>query len=411
MEAPRDFSQFRNPVTGRYPDPPRRKTRQPDKIWLHVLLFLFTFFCTTWTWAVAWSGKAVPLNPLYLLSDPRLLADSLSFSVGLLFFLTVHEFGHYFAARYHRIDTSLPYYIPLPLLGIGTFGAVIRIREPLPSARKLFDVGAGGPLAGFVAALGVLLYALMTLPDPTYLLELPGHELLQEHIRQFGTFPDRMLVEDPNQGALKVGLTPLYWALTQVFPNVPPVYEMYHYPVLFAGWLGLFFTALNLLPVGQLDGGHILYALVGPVWQARIARAFFLILALLGGIGLINAMEAPDFQQTPYLGWLAPYAWFVLAAFLFYCLNRLFRGDLRIITPVLTGLMVLIGLAHYLGESVTQFGYTFWLVWCLLILFVLKVDHPPVLYQERLTRNRRLLGVLSFVIFILCFSLRPLYMG
>ena len=87
---------------------------------------------------------------------------------------------------------------------------------------------------------------------------------------------------------LIVGNTVLYWGLSQLFANVPPMYEMYHHPMLFAGWLGLFFTALNLLPVGQLDGGHILYALVGPKWHARLARGFMVLMMISMGIGVVS---------------------------------------------------------------------------------------------------------------------------
>src|SRR5690606_7539618 len=118
------------------------------------------------------------------------LADGLLFGLSLLLFLTVHEFGHYFAARRHGIATSLPYYIPLPFVGVGTLGAVIRIREPIPSMRKLFDIGAAGPIAGFVVALGVLLYAFATLPPPTYMMDQLGHEELKAFIAQSGRFPE-----------------------------------------------------------------------------------------------------------------------------------------------------------------------------------------------------------------------------
>ena len=186
------------------------------------------------------------------------LYDGFLFGASLLAFLTVHEFGHYFAARYHSVRTSLPYFIPVPfaLNGIGTFGAVIRIRQQVPSMRKLFDIGSAGPLAGFVVALGVLLLGLATLPGLDYVMGLPGHESLKAFVQANGRFPD--VLARPESGGsqivLVVGNTPLYWLLTQFFSDVPPMWEMYHYPLLFAGWLGLFFTALNLLPVGQLDG-------------------------------------------------------------------------------------------------------------------------------------------------------------
>ncbi len=335
---------------------------------------------------------------------PTILLDGLRFGCSLLLFLTVHEFGHYFAARYHRISTSLPYYIPLPFIGIGTFGAVIRIREPIPSKRKLFDIGAAGPLAGFVVALGLLVYALATLPDPSYLLDLPGHDMMKDYIRENGVFPDGLLDDTRTGETLVVGYTPLYWMLAQLFPNVPPMYEMYHYPVLFAAWLGLFFTAFNLLPVGQLDGGHILYALFGETWHKRLAYGFFLLLMLSGAIGFMA-----DPMMAGLRAQLGTWSWVVLSALLYVFLNRVMDGNLRLIAPTLISIMLFVGMGIAVGEPVTQYGYFGWLVFCLLIVFFVRVEHPPVLYQEPLTSGRRALAYLSIIIFFLCFSMKPLY--
>ncbi len=328
------------------------------------------------------------------------------FAFALLGFLTVHEFGHYFAARRHGIDTSLPYYIPLPFIAIGTAGAVIRIREPIPSMRKLFDVGAAGPLAGFVVAFGVLLYALATLPPPSYVLDLPGHEPLRQFFEQYGYFPDEPPLPD-REGffVLVVGQTPLYWFLTQFFPHVPPAYEMYHYPVLMAGWFGLFFTALNLLPVGQLDGGHILYALFGRTWHRRLARAFMVVLLLSGAIGFVGDLM-PALQA--WAGWMGAGSWFLLAGILYFFLYRIFDGQHRLVAPLLLSLMLLTAVARAVGAPLMQFGWAGWLFWSLLIVLFIKVDHPPVRRSEPLTPRRRLLGYLAIAIFVLCFSLVPL---
>ncbi|NNE69225.1 MAG: site-2 protease family protein [Rhodothermales bacterium] len=332
--------------------------------------------------------------------------DGLRFGGSLLAFLTVHEFGHYFAARYHRVSTSLPYYIPFPFNGIGTFGAVIRIREQIPSLRKLFDIGAAGPIAGFVVSLGVLIYGLATLPGPEYLLDVPGHEALKAYINQFGTLPDRIL-STPQDGSviLVVGQTPLYWFMTQFVEHVPPMHEMYHYPYLFAGWLGLFFTALNLLPVGQLDGGHILYALVGPKWHSRLARGFVIVLLVSGAIGFVQG--AGDFRSGSLLSEVG--IWAGLSAILFIYLWRMFGMDLNLIAPTLLGIVLIAAIASAVGPSMLRLGYSGWLIWCALIAFLIRVDHPPVLVAEPLTRGRRWAAYASLVIFLLCFSLKPLY--
>ena len=335
------------------------------------------------------------------------ISDGLLFGGSLLLFLTVHEFGHYFAARYHDVDTSLPYYIPLPFIGIGTLGAVIRIREPVPSTRKLFDIGSAGPLAGFVVAFAILLYSLATLPPPSYIFGMgAGHEAIQQYVEQFGSFPTEMLEPTENAVTLVVGDTLLYWFLKQLFADVPPMWEMYHYPVLFAGWLALFFTALNLMPVGQLDGGHVVYALFGRKWHARLARVFFLVLLISGAIGFIVEAVPMLVEVHPLLG---EGSWFILAAILFFYLNKLMGGDLKLIAPVLLGTMLLVALADSYLPWLQTLGYSGWLLWCLLLLFLVRVDHPPVLYEQPLTARRRMLGYLSILVFVLCFSLKPLY--
>ena len=384
-----------------------------DRYWLHALLFILTLAST-----VIAGGQWVGRTGLYQLGDSAsflalitntaFLLDGLRFGGGLLLFLTVHEFGHYFAARHHGISTSLPYYIPTLTLGLGTLGAVIRIREPIPSTRKLFDVGVGGPLAGFVVALGVLIFALATLPDPSYVMDLDGHEALKQYVEQFGTYPRRSMdLAAPGENSLTilVGQTPLYWFLTQFFANVPPMDEMYHYPLLFAGWMGLFFTALNLLPVGQLDGGHILFALVGHKWHKRLARGFIVLLLISGSIGFVEDFFPSLFEMSEIAGRLG---WFILSGILYFYLSRIFEGNHRLISPLLLGIIAITVVAQYYKDLFGSFGYAGWFIWCLLIIFLIKVDHPPVLLPQKLTRGRVALAILSILIFLLCFSFAPL---
>lgn len=338
------------------------------------------------------------------------LVDGLLFGGGLLFFLTVHEFGHYFAARYHNVSTSLPYYIPFPFNGIGTFGAVIRIRQQVPSMTKLFDIGAAGPLAGFVVAFLVLVVGFATLPGPDYMEGMPGHDRLKEYIVQNDAFPDEIIEENLEEGTLTllVGTTPLYWLIAQFFDNVPPMWEMYHYPILFAGWLGLFFTALNLLPVGQLDGGHILYALIGPKWHSLVARIFVIILLFSGGMGFIHEMKPVFWAWDPLLGQLS---WVILSSILYFYLNRLFQNRWRWTAVSLVLIVASIALASTSAWMIDHFAYSGWLIWCLIIMMLIKVDHPPVMYMEKLTGRRKVLAILSLFIFALCFSIKPLYIG
>ena len=205
-----------------------------------------------------------------------------------------------------------------------------------------------------------------------------------------------------------IGNTLLYWFLSQFFVHVPPMYEMYHYPVLFAGWLGLFFTALNLLPVGQLDGGHVLYALFGQKWHRRLARGFVVLLLISGGVGFMRTVP-PALQA--YAPWGGPAAWLVLSAIMYYYLHRTFRGERRWVAPALVGVMLTVAGVLAWPALAETIGYTGWLVWTLLIVVFIRVEHPPVGYNEPLTPRRRWLGYLAIAIFILCFSIKPIYVA
>jgi hypothetical protein len=405
------------PSDGTGPPPDRNAAVQrreaTDRPWLHLLLFGLTLMSTVYAGAM-WVNRVLFYEAqgetvsLFFATVPQgWLVDGLRYAIPLLGFLTVHEFGHYFAARYSRVHTSLPYYIPFfPQINpIGTFGAVISIRQAIPSTRKLFDIGVAGPLAGFVVALGAILYGFATLPPPEYLLDLPGHEMLKEHIRQYGTFPDTPPEPSGNALVIVVGQTPLFWLLSQFFSHVPPMYEVYHYPVLFAGWLGLFFTALNLLPVGQLDGGHVVYALLGPTWHRRVAQAFVFLLLLSGGMGFVKEARPALYEMGVLWGRLS---WLMLAAIFYGYLYRVFGGSHQKMMVGLAGLMGGVGIATAIGPAVMQFAYTGWLVWTLLIVFLIRVEHPPVVNPEPLTPTRRVLGYLAIAIFVLCFSIRPL---
>jgi len=322
--------------------------------------------------------------------------DGLRFSVPFLLFLTVHEFGHYFAAKAHGVRASLPYYIPMPI-GIGTLGAVIALKQPLLSPRQLFDVGAAGPLAGFVVAITVLGYALFTLPPPTYLMDMPGHEMIQAYITQNGVFPTTV-EGDP----LQIGGTMLYWALTFFFDNVPPAYEMYHYPTLFAGWLALFFTALNLLPVGQLDGGHVVFALLGAKIHRVIARVTVCTLIFLGILELYLPFVEVHAGFLPV--WISPFAaTALLSGLVWLMLRKALPGMVGV--GISIGVVTLAGTAALLGAS--HFGYSAWLFWALILTRLIGIDHPPVYFNTPLTRGRKVLGWICIALLVLCFTPQP----
>lgn len=380
---------------------------------MHAVLFLVTLVSTAFTGSIVFIGRSVAWeagNAVFMLGSwpvtDVFLADSFTFAGGLIFFLTVHEFGHYALARVHGIRTSLPYFIPAPLIGIGTLGAVISIREPISTAKKLFDIGASGPLAGFVITILLLLWAMATLPTPEYMYGVGGHEPLIRYIDVTGQFPDTPL--STQGGELTVGSTLLYWGLTQFFANVPPMYEMYHYPLLFAAWLGLFFTALNLMPVGQLDGGHIVFALFGPKWHRRIARTFMFVLLTSMAVGAVKTLPPIFTSMLGHEILVLCATWFTLGALLSLCTRRVWNARWL---PVTVVILVLASLAQMFPGTLQGFGYFGWMPWCLLLIFLIKVDHPPVAYLRPLSRTRQILGLLTMLIFVLCFSFRPLYLS
>ena len=404
-------------LLGRTPLPgPERK----DRYWLHILLFVLTFFSAALTTSVAfigrfraWENSDLLFSLAGLPITQGMVADGCLFASCLLLFLTFHEFGHFYAARRHKVRTSLPYYIPSPLIGIGTLGAVISIREPVPSTRKIFDIGVAGPVAGFVIALPLLLCAMAFVPPPEYMFGVGGHEPLLAYISDTGAFPPEAL-EPPDGTRLTVGATVLYWGVEQLFTNLPPMYEMYHYPVLFAAWLALFFTALNLMPVGQLDGGHIMYALVGPKWHLRISRGF--VLALLTSTAIGAAHDGPALFADMLPGTLGntplvteACTWLVLTVLLRLLLRRILNKDRRWTLITVGGMLAIAVIGRLTGGLIADIGYSGWLFWCFLLVFLVKLEHPPVAEEHTLSRNRRALGIVAMVIFVLSFSLKPLY--
>ena len=413
MDPPASYLRFlgRSPVPG---------SQRKDRYWLHGLLLAITFISTAFTTSVVFIGRSAAWATSDLLFSmgglpitTAMVWDGCLFAMCLLLFLTAHEFGHYFTARWHQVHTSLPYYIPTPLIGIGTMGAVISIREPVPSSRKIFDIGVAGPLAGFVVALPLLLYAMAAVPPPEYMFGVGGHEALLAYIGEHGTFPPEPL-ERSNGTRLTIGATPLYWGLGQLMTNLPPMYEMYHYPILFAAWLALFFTALNLMPVGQLDGGHIVYALAGPHWHLRISRAFVIILLTSMAIGA--AHDFPAFMSSVLPSGMGESAllrelctWLLLAMLLRLFLRRIFSKERRWVLVTAGAILAVAALGRLTGEFMAGVGYTGWLLWCFLLVFLIKVKHPPVAKQHVLTRRRRVLGIAAMIIFVLCFSFKPIY--
>ena len=209
-----------------------------DRVWRHAFLFLLTIGTTTLAGADHYYGFITNLGARDL---PVVLRDLLLpgfwYSGTILAILGCHEFGHYAACRYYDVDASLPFFLPAPLPLTGTLGAFIRIREPIPTKRMLFDIGIAGPIAGFLVALPALFIGLWM----SRVVELPpgftGVELGEPLLFQFASW--------------------LLWG------SPPEGYSINLHPMAFGAWFGLLATALNLFPIGQLDGGHISYAVLG----------------------------------------------------------------------------------------------------------------------------------------------------
>ena len=242
------------PVEPDSPAPPVLR----DRYWLHILLFLITLLTTTGAGAAfSWSfeqNRPLLFDDFFLdFSTPSLWLRGLPYSLTLLTVLLAHEMGHYLACRYYGISASLPYFIGVPTL-IGTLGAFIRIRSAIFSRRQLFDIGIAGPLAGFVFILPALAIGL------AYSKVIPG------------------IVE---QGEFVFGTPLLLRGLEMaIFPGVSSG-DIYLHPIARAAWFGVLATALNLMPIGQLDGGHILYALAGG-WHKPLTRIFIFVLFAMG---------------------------------------------------------------------------------------------------------------------------------
>ncbi|MFO7845752.1 MAG: site-2 protease family protein [Balneolaceae bacterium] len=382
-------------------------SRQPQKVnklstkevFKHTALFIATFASVTLV-GIFWVGQDVHAS-----SYIGMWREGALFAALLLGFLATHEFGHYFAAVYHNVRVSLPYFIPLPL-GIGTMGAVIRIKEQIHTTKKLFDVGISGPVAGFIVSLGILLYGFATLPDPTFIENFSGHEEVIEHIHETGQFPDTPPVPPEGAGTIMMGETLLYSFLSGFFENAPPMYEMYHYPFLFAGWLGLFFTALNLMPVGQLDGGHILYSLIGFENHRKAARICFGVLTLLAGIEAIPFLYLQFSEWIPGFEILSTVVW---AGVLFFLMKKAFNNAHAWIAPLWAlSLIGSVGYLYYLGGGLEESGSLIWVFWSFFLVYFVKIEHPPVIYEQNLSYNRRLLGWISMIIFVLCISPSPI---
>jgi len=386
-----DFSQ---------PGSPENKNKlTPGVIVKHTVLFILTFICVTFV-GIIWVGQSANAES-YLDMWPQ----GALFATLLLAFLGTHEFGHYFAAVYHKVKVTLPYFIPVPL-GIGTLGAVIKIEERVRDTKKLFDIGISGPVAGFVVSFVILMIGFATLPGPDFIENFAGHDETISYIQETGTFPETPIEPETETGTIMLGETLLYTFLASFFDNVPPMYEMYHYPFLFAGWLGLFFTALNLTPIGQLDGGHILYSLIGFENHKKVARIAF------GGLTALAGLEAIPFLYLNIDQWLPGYGltsillWGLVLLFL---MRKGFHNELQWIAPMWLLSLGIPVIYLFVTSGFEQAGSLIWVIWSFFIVYFVKIEHPPVIIRQQLSPARKKLGWVSMAVFVLCISPSPIY--
>lgn len=277
--------------------------------WINIVLFAATIITTTIAGSIQWASIYDAWNDI--LKPSYLLDGLIYFSIPLLLILGIHEMGHYFTSKKHKLDTSLPYFIPLPPPFIlGTFGALISTREPIPDRKTLLDVGISGPICGFLVAIPVCLVGLF---------------LMQQN--------PMILTSTSAEGTMTVTFPILLQTLSNFF-TIPP--DAIMHPTLFAGWVGLFLTAINLMPIGQLDGGHVSRALLK--------------------------------EKHKYASWAV--------------------------------IIVILGLGMF---------YTGWLMFAFIILFLVGTQHNPPLNEfSPLDTKRKILGIIGFIIFILCFAPIPM---
>jgi len=328
----------RNPAWA--PPPVRSRRRFPI---LNGVLFLATLGTTIL------SGASLEALPAEGPTWQRVVLAGLPFSAAIIGILLSHELGHYLMARAYGVDATLPFFIPGPPapLGVGTFGAVIRLRSPMPSRRAVLDIGAAGPIAGFVVAVPLLVWGLAhsevkpigdliarsNVGSPYALLRTIVQALLRGD-----SFQEIKALLSMGGGVQFFGDSALTWLVAhRLVGPISPGYDVFLHPVAFAAWVGLLVTTLNLIPIGQLDGGHVTYALLGGPRAQRFSRLVSWGLLLCG----------------IFLTWS-------------------------------------------------------WLVWWILTRFVIGFRHPPALTEEPLDPGRRLVALLSFVIFALTFIPVPI---
>lgn len=385
------------------------------------LLFIVTFLTTTlagadWMGTNDWTWEGI--------------SQGLYFSIPFLGILTVHEFGHYIASRIYKLAVTLPYYIPLyiPIAGamtIGTLGAFIRIKSPLLSKKMVMDVGVAGPIAGFIMALGVLYYGFTHLPPKEHIYSIHkeyeqfGRDY-EKHVYtyEFSRKRDSLNILEFNK------LNPKYaikWEPQKQYESmsmgsnllllffekyvasdpelIPNKYEIFHYPFIFAGFLALFFTALNLLPLGQLDGGHVTYGLFGSRIHKVVSITGLIVLIYLAGVDFYKGHLMGNIfdNKGELVVDLALYVFFLY--FIFSKLTDDWKTNLMIAAIMFAAQFFTVTyIPEFKGISMI------YLVFGTMVARFLGVGHPITPIEEDIGLKRKLIGWFALIIFILCFT-------
>ncbi|MFL5350413.1 MAG: site-2 protease family protein [Hyalangium sp.] len=293
--------------------------RPASRLWLHLLLFVLTVGATLSAYLVSF-GNVLPWQVLTVFfSNLQMRGDAIAFSLALLAILGSHEMGHYVLARIHKVETSLPYFIPLPCIGVGTLGAVIRLRGRIPDRNALVDIGAAGPLAGLVVALPILFWGLghsQVVDSPAVQAAFPGENSLWVLLRElFSWLMAKLTHSMPGPEALAVHQSQLVFGDSLLMKGLtwlavgplPEGKDVLIHPVVIAAWFGLLVTLLNLLPVGQLDGGHLAFAVFGARarWVGKGVAAVLFLLMLFAtaswGVWLVVTSKLVGFGHPEVL--------------------------------------------------------------------------------------------------------------
>jgi len=301
--------------------PPESAGGMLSKGYVYILLFIATVISTIYAGYVL----SAPLVDEGIMGN--VWSGALSFSAGLMAILVCHEMGHKVQSIKSGISSSWPYFIPMPFLPLGTLGAIIKMKSPIPTKRDAVYLGASGPLIGVLVAIPVVIIGMrMSYVVPASMFE---------------------------GGGISLGNSILFTLLTYVSSvSVPEGMTLWIHPLAFAGWVGLLVTMLNLLPAGQLDGGHVVRALFGDRGHRKISSAMVWVLLGSGILGLMSEM-----------GYLP--------------------------------------LGNYFWSG--------WLMWGILVHFLTRGGHPGALNEiEPLSRNARIVAVLALITFIMCFVPVPI---